>query len=69
MVHQGVPSDDQTERRVRVGRASPPDYEAAADAVSLGRQSLLWGLEFIPSALVHDGVRDCIEGEDEQQPE
>ena len=42
-----------------------PNYKAAADAVRAGQMSLLWGLGFIPSALVRDGIPDCRGAEDE----
>lgn len=42
-----------------------PNYKAAADAVRAGQVSQLWGLGFIPSALVRDGIPDCRDAEDE----
>lgn len=50
----------------RVEEVPAPNYRAAADAVRTGQIHALWGLGFIPSALVRDGVEDCARGEDER---
>ena len=46
--------------------SATPQYRAAADAARKGQTRALWGLGFIPAALVHDGVEDCTGGEDER---